>query len=139
MVKSNERFLHGEHNEKACDLLFLQRSFPDWTITTAFYAALHFISYKIFPFTHKIASGESLRFDNIEQWQQFKRYTSNKRHELLKELVAVHCDKIYPDYDWLLSLSMTARYHQYQQDELLAGKAVRLMKEIKKACQPTKL
>lgn len=53
MAKSKERFQHGEHNEEVCDLLALNQKFSDWTITTAFYAALHFVSYKIFPFSYK--------------------------------------------------------------------------------------
>lgn len=136
MAKSKERFLHGEHNEEVCDLLALQKKFPDWTITTAFYAALHFVSYRIFPFNHKINSGQTIKIENIEQWQQFKSYTSTKRHELLKDLVAKYCENIYPEYEWLLGMSMTARYHRFQHDQLLVDKAVRLMKQVKKVCQP---
>lgn len=136
MAKSKDRFIHGEHNEKACDLLALQKEFPDWTITTAFYSALHFVSYKIFPFKHKIDTNKTINIENLEQWQQFKSYTSTKRHELLKDLVAKYCTNIHPEYEWLLGLSMTARYHQFQHDQLIVNKAVRLMKQIKKACQP---
>lgn len=136
MAKSRERFNHAEHNEKACDLLALNKEFPDWTITTAFYSALHFVSYKIFPFTHKIDSKQTMHFENLEQWQQFKSYTSTKRHELLKDLVANFCPAVHPEYEWLLGLSMTARYHRFQHDQLIVDKAVRIMKKIKKACQP---
>lgn len=113
MAKSKDRFIHGEHNEQACDLIAANNNFPDWVITTAFHTALHFVTYKIFPFTYKVG-GNSLNFDTIEQWQSFKNYSSNKRHELLKDLVAVHCQAIHSEYDWLKS------------------------KKIKKACQPPK-
>jgi hypothetical protein len=136
MAKSKERFEHGEHNEEVCDLLFIQKKFPDWTITTAFYASLHFVSYKIFPFNHKIDSSKTIKVENLEQWQQHKSYISTKRHELLKDLVAKYCDEVSPEYEWLLGLSMTARYHQFQHDPLIVDKAVRLMKKIKKHCQP---
>jgi len=135
MAKSNERFLHGEHNEQACDLLYLNGKFPDWTITTAFYSSLHFVTYKIFPFNHKEGQ-KILKIDNLEQWQQYKSYTVTKRHELLKDLVAIHCVNVFPEYEWLLGLSMTARYHRFQHDKLIVDKAVRLMKQIKKACKP---
>ena len=138
MAKSNERFLHGEHNEEVCDLLALHKKYPDWTITTAFYAALHFVSHKIFPFAYKVDGKNTLKFESLEQWQQFKSYASNKRHELLKDLVARHCETIYPEYEWLLGMSMTARYHRFQYDQLVVDKAVRLMKQIKRACQPQK-
>ncbi len=135
-TKSKERFEHGEHNEKVCDLIAANGGFPDWSITTAFYAALHFVTFKIFPFKQK-AGEVTMEFETIGQWQDFKRYTSVKRHELLKDLVAIHLPAIHPDYDWLLSMSMTARYHHYQHEPLIADKAVRLMKTIKKACEPS--
>lgn len=136
MVKSKERFQHGEHNEEVCDLLALNQKFADWTITTAFYAALHFVSFKIFPFTHKADKNTSIKIENLEQWQQHKSYSPTSRHELLKDLVAKYCADISPEYEWLLGLSMTARYHKFQHDILVANKAVRLMKQIKKYCQP---
>ena len=135
MAKSLDRFNHGEHNEKACDLIATSNAFPDWVITTAFYAALHFVSYKIFPFKHPPGSN-SLTFNTIEDWQNFKNYASNKRHDLLSNLVATHCPSISADYDWLLSMSMTARYHEFQHDKLIAEKAIGLLKTIKKACMP---
>ena len=54
MATSSESFSHGVHNEKACDLLELTHNFPDWTITTAFYASLHFVTSKIFPLKYKV-------------------------------------------------------------------------------------
>jgi len=136
MVKNKERFEHGEHNEEVCDLLALQKKFPDWTITTAFYASLHFVSYKIFPFNHPVKDHPDIHVENIEAWQRIKSHRNSKRHELLKDLVSDHCPTISPDYDWLLGICMTARYHNFQHDQLIVDKAVRLMKAIKKDCHP---
>ncbi len=135
MAKSRERFDHGEHNEKVCELIAANKQFPDWVITTAFYAALHFVSYKIFPFEAGKEGGKIV-IDTIERWQSFKSYTSNKRHDLLKDLVGSRCQDIYPEYDWLLGLSMTARYHNFQLPPENAEGAIRRMQKIKKACQP---
>lgn len=83
------------------DLLALPK-FSDRTITTAFYAALHFVSYKIFPFNHKVDTNTNIKIENLEQWQQYKSYTTTKRHELLKDLVAKYCEEISHEYEWLL-------------------------------------
>jgi hypothetical protein len=63
MSASSESFAHGEHNEKACDLLALNQGFPDWVITTAFYASLHFVTSKIFPFDYTVKTGTTLKFE----------------------------------------------------------------------------
>jgi hypothetical protein len=136
MATPKESFEHGEHNQQACDLLHTNGKFPDWTITTAFYAALHFVTSKIFPFSHPPKSSNAINFDNIEQWQKFKNYGAAKRHELLKDLVANHCHPIHERYEWLLSTSWNARYHHHQHDPLIVDKAVRHMKEIKIYCDP---
>jgi hypothetical protein len=133
---SNESFVHGEHNEKACDLLHLNQGFPDWTITTAFYASLHFVTSKIFPFNHPIKDGKSIKFENIAAWQKFKSYGSNKRHELIKDLTGIHCSKVASEYEWLLSASWNARYHNHIHPPEIVNKAISYMKTIKKDCTP---
>lgn len=132
----DESFKHGEHNEKACDLLALKEEFPDWTITTAFYASLHFVTSKIFPFTYSVDDKKPLKFDDIASWQKFKNYSSAKRHELTKDLVGVHCTKIASQYEWLLSTSYTARYHNHCHPKEIVNLAISYMKEIKKYCTP---
>ncbi|MCY7311654.1 MAG: hypothetical protein LH619_12815 [Chitinophagaceae bacterium] len=137
MASSQESYEHGEHNEAACNLLALNQNFPDWTITTAFYASLHFVTAKIFPFSHPIKEQEPLNFKNIEEWQKFKNYGSAKRHELLKDLVAKYCDSVADQYEWLLSSSWNARYHHHQHPKELVNKAISYMKQIKAHCTPT--
>lgn len=140
MATKLESYNHGLHNMGACELLALNQTFPDWVITTAFYACLQFVTAKIFPYTHVINSSKSVQFKTIEQYQTFKNYTSNKRHELLSDLVTKCCttDNIDDDYEWLLSASMSARYHNYQQDKLVAQRAKSIMKKIQKYCDPEK-
>lgn len=84
LPKTDYKFLHGQHNEEVCDLLLLQKKYPDWVITTAFYAALHFVSYKIFPFNHKVPPDTTYKIESIEQWQAFKNYTSNKKARIIE-------------------------------------------------------
>jgi hypothetical protein len=134
---SIEVFQHGEHNEEVCNLLNTEKKYRDWIITTAFYASLHFVSGKIFPFVHTINGSNSIEIKSIEEWQRFKNYTSNKRHDLLAELVSRFCTEISEKYDWLLSTAKTSRYHQFQyKDVQISDLAVSYMNAIKKSCQP---
>lgn len=50
MIKNRDKFSHALHNEAVCNYLELKFEFANWIITTAFYASLQFVSYKIFPF-----------------------------------------------------------------------------------------
>lgn len=137
MLTPKESFEHGEHNEKACELLKLNE-FSDWTITTAFYASLHFVTSKIFPFDYSVA-GKNETFLDISQWQTFKSHTSKSRHTLTTDLVGQHCNDIADEYEWLLSASWNARYHAHNYCPEVVNKAVSYMKRIKKYCEPKKI
>lgn len=137
MPTPNESFAHGEHNEKACLLLKLN-DFSDWTITTAFYASLHFVTSKIFPFEYNPNGKNNIRFVDIAQWQSFKRYGAAQRHGLMVELVARDCEKIANEYEWLLSTSWNARYHSHVHMPEIVNKSVSYMQTIKKFCDPAK-
>lgn len=136
---NSERFDHGEHNESACELLNLNGKFPDWTITTAFYASLHFVTSKIFPFKHRPKpDAKEITFVSLDQWQKFKNYASHGRHELLSGLVDTYCNEVQERYDWLLSHSWNARYHEHKHDPHFVQYAIACMKAIKKHCEPSK-
>jgi hypothetical protein len=132
-MKDDSKLKHGLHNENVCDYLELKPEFSDWIITTAFYSALHFVSYKIFPFEVKSIEGKSAKIESIDQYHS---YTGRKatKHELLSDLVNKKCNEISPDYDWLLSMSMNARYSNYLQDRTISNRARSLMKIVKKFC-----
>lgn len=135
MKKDQQRLQHALHNEKACEHLLAGQDLSDWVVTTAFYASLHFVSYKIFPFSIKSKEGNSIKIENVDQYKNFNSNSNLSRHHHLANLVAKYCPPIHPDYDRLLSLSMTARYDHYQTDSLVANMAIRLMKTIKKHCE----
>lgn len=134
MPTPKESFAHGEHNEKAC-LLMQAHDFLDWTITTAFYASLHFVTSKIFPFKYTSPDGATtITFNDIAEWQKFKNYTSNKRHTLISELVGKHCSKICDEYEWLLNASWNARYHSHIHHKEVVNRAIDYMSKIKAFC-----
>ena len=132
--KNKDRFEHGEHNEAACDFLETRKEFSDWIITTAFYASLQFVSYRIFPFEAPSIQGGKTSIKTIEDFQKYRSNRNANKHQLLADLVEKHCSEISEDYDWLLDLCMKARYVQYQHPAEIGNKARNLMKKIKKHC-----
>ncbi len=134
MKKNNERLNHALHNEAVCDYLDLKPQFADWIITTAFYSALQFVSFKIFPFEVPSIEGKKTKIDSIDDFHRYKGDRKLSKHDLLADLVYKNCISISPDYDWLLSMSMNARYASYQHDKEIANKARTLLKKIKKVC-----
>lgn len=134
MKKNNDRLKHAVHNEAVCNFLDTNVLFADWTITTAFYSALHFINYKIFPQTVSSIEGKKTIIENIDQYSSYNNPKRVSKHELLSDLAAKHCTAISEDYDWLLDMSMNARYKHYQHDKEIANKARRLLLVIKTHC-----
>lgn len=134
MKKNKQRLRHALHNESVCNYIELNQEFADWVITTSFYSCLHFVSYKIFPFEVKSIQGKSTTIENIDQFSNYNNTKSKSKHQLLADLVSKKCPKISEDYDWLLDMSMNARYSYYQQDKEIAQKAKRLMTLIKNEC-----
>jgi|SRR5579871_1555552 len=139
MTKTNDRFEHGEHNEKACDYLSLKDDFRDWVITTAFYSSLHFVSSKIFPFEVPAIEGKKTQITTIDQYHTYYNNTFGKgrnisKHELLLDLVETRISQAYEFYGWLLSAATTARYNHYQHPVEISNLAISYMKKIKKIC-----
>lgn len=134
MKKDNEKLHHALHNEAVCDYLELKPEFSDWVITTAFYTALQFVSYKIFPFEMPAIGGKKTKIESLDEFYSYKTDRKLSKHDLLADLVDKHCHSIAPDYDWLLSMSMTARYANYNHPREVALKSVSLVKKIKKYC-----
>ena len=134
MQKNRERLQHALHNEQVCDYLVLKVEFADWVITTAFYASLQFVSYKVFPFELPSIDGKKTKIESLDDYYRYNLGRNASKHQLLADLVEKYCNSISPEYDWLLSISMNSRYSNYQQDNLVSQKAVNLMKKIKLYC-----
>jgi hypothetical protein len=134
MQKNRERLQHALHNEQVCDYLVLKVEFADWVITTAFYASLQFVSYKVFPFELPSIDGKKTKIESLDDYYRYNLGRNASKHQLLADLVEKYCNSISPEYDWLLSMSMNSRYSNYQQDNLVSQKAVNLMKKIKLYC-----
>lgn len=138
MKKNQERLNHGLHNEQVCNHLEAKKEFSDWIITTAFYSALQFVSYKVFPVEVKGNGGGKIAAIDISQYQNISGKRELSRHTVLGDLVYKHCPDISEDYDWLKDMSMNARYVNYQHAPEIANKAKALMLKIKKHCTSSK-
>ncbi len=40
---------HAKYNELLCEVLAEDGRWDDWVVTTAFYSAMHFVEFKLFP------------------------------------------------------------------------------------------
>lgn len=101
---------HAKHNQELCVHLNTDKKFTDWIVTTAFYSALHYVEYQLFPF--KIGPTEYINFDVY--YDAFKKDKDNK-HDARKRLVYsnVH-SKAGSAYSFLKDLCWTARYYDYE-------------------------
>ncbi len=98
---------HAEHNEEVYNYLRQNLDYIDWVITCAFYTALHYIEYKIFP-CEIIIGGKKQQIGSIEEYHNFwgGRSTHASRIKAVKEKLPA-CRR---SYEQLHNLCMTARY-----------------------------
>lgn len=127
------RYDDAKHNEDVCDHLNTNTKFSDWVITTAFYSALHFVSYKLFPIEIKHANQQKYLINDINDYKRRKQ-SSESKHTLLAQLVSEKLPDISADYDWLKDMAHTARYSNYIHAPEIAAKARGWLKKIKGAC-----
>ena len=108
---NNHHREHARHNKKVYDHLRDELEYIDWIITTAFYTTLHFVEYKIYPFTIKIGSQKH----KFESTSEYKPYSGKRsKHGAKIKAVKNNLSSCKVAYKELFDLSMTARYHQYQ-------------------------
>ena len=131
----SQRLKHALHNEDACNYLAEKGVYSDWVITTAFYSAVHFVRYKIFPIALK-HDGTRFSIDDFESYVAFiDPHRKSGKHRILQKLVDEHCLEVSGKYKWLKDTSWTARYNNYSHKTKIANKAQKLLLEIKEYCE----
>jgi len=120
----NNYLQHGLHNEKAALHLHQSNQFNDWTVTTAFYAALQFVKHKMFPM--QIAG---ITYNSFDLYAQ--TITNRSKHGIVKDLLQRHHRAIAGRYNNLFRKCHTARYVNYQITDTEAQQAIELLAEIK--------
>ena len=103
---------HAIHNEKACDYLLLSKSFNEWVVTKAFYSALHYVQYELFPVKQHNTTYKDF---NTFFYRVLKRNngTLNKHYATIR-LVAQNLPACNPYYRWLHDAFKNARYSNYR-------------------------
>lgn len=124
---------HAQHNKKACDFLLANSKFNDWVVTTAFYAAMHYVQSKIFPYTEG-----SRTFVDIDSYVTYINSIPGGRkiskHAAVKKLVNTKLPNVYTEYRKLFDTCMTARYSMYKVHKADAINAQAELLIIEKAC-----
>jgi len=119
---------HGERNKRLSKELLEGKLYYDWSVTTAFYAAIHFVEDKILPCE---VSGK--RCTNINEVK--KAYKMQGRHASRERLVF---DKLNLDvgvkYKWLDDRSRYSRYTTYKLKNQEAEKAMEYLEIIYIEC-----
>ena len=114
---------HAEHNEEACDYLLQSEKFNDWVVTTAFYSALHYVHYEIFPMTFK-----GTLYENFNSYYDSCCHYIDSRpskHQITIELVSIRLPNCNRFLRWLYDECMNARYKNYKvtpQNAIMAKK-----------------
>lgn len=116
---------HANHNAELCDLLLNNGRFNDWVVTTAFYAALHFVHYILFP----------LKFQD-KTFYNFNKYywsldSKKSKHSVTRDLVKLKFNDISPQYDWLFFSCLNARYKNFRVEITEAREAKKNLDAIK--------
>jgi hypothetical protein len=137
MAKQSRSLEHARHNEKVFKTLDRDPDSLDWVITIAFYSALHYVRYKVFPLTVKKENGDPHIHKSFDDYSSYHRYDGIGKHEMLLELVATHCPEILFEYNQLKDVCWTARYVDYKFDRDVSNLAKKHQKAIKEYCEST--
>lgn len=137
----SKKLNHAIHNEQITALLCCNKENVDWIITTAFYAALHYVDHKIFPLKAKTSTGTTYKIKNFDEYYAHVYMSTaigrvKDKHTARLELVKKELPSIGADYSWLKSLCWTARYSNYQfaNEQKYIDETLRRLKAIKDGC-----
>lgn len=122
---------HAIHNEKACELLFKQKEFNDWVVTTAFYSAHHYLLNEIFPITEHKKTYESFDTYYYQVFKKKKKNGKSGKHAAVKKLTSEKVNSCSEYYNWLFDACMGARYRNYKIGDKVAETARKYLLTLK--------
>lgn len=134
LMKNEDNLDYAQHNEKVCKYLDKEPEFTDWVITTAFYSALHYIRYKVFPISITTRKGKKLKVDDFESYFRINNPLNLSKHSLLSTLVEERHSEIADDYNKLRDISWSARYSNYKYPRQVSNDAKKRLEKIKQYC-----
>jgi len=129
---------HALHNEEVCKYLIeRQDEFGDWVVTTAFYSALHWVCYHLFPRTEE--NGETSEvINNIDQYCNFAYGRRMSKHDATIELLKEVCPDIAKRYSSLYENCMSARYRDFDVSQKIIAKSKKNLSLIREFCDSPK-
>jgi len=114
--KKYNPFDHASHNLQVHNLLKENGKFPDWEVTTAFYASLKFFEGALFPEEYKHPKNEKLvEFKSYNDYRSsFNRFVGGTPHDAMKHFVKNNTDEdIWIVYKELYGVCHDSRYKNY--------------------------
>lgn len=130
--RAHPRRKHAVHNEEVCCYLEEKPGFGDWVMTTAFYSALHWLQYRIFPLT--MQDGTVIdSFDSYKIWSD-RNGGLISSHHILIELASRHHSEIASRYRRLYSACLDVRYKDFQPAPSIVRTSVKDMQMIRAYC-----
>lgn len=117
---------HAQRNEKLCLSLNKEGEFYDWSITTAFYSALHYVQFEIFPLNDGRRS-----FGSLDAYYNSIQGRKNSKHNVTIELVYEHLPEAGSKYKWLHDTCINARYHNYNIPKGVSDISISYLNKIK--------
>lgn len=120
----------ADRNAELSEHLSIKGNYDDWVITTAFYAAIHYIDHKLFPV--KDEHRNVTYTDIIHAKTILKKQESP--HATRKTLVGMYMIEIIPAFNFLYDACMFSRYKSYKVKKWQVEKAKRSLEKIKNFC-----
>jgi hypothetical protein len=121
---------HALRNFDLCNKLLSEGKYNDWVITTAFYSAVQFVEYAVFPLVLK-----QIEYSDFDEY--YEDYSNNgfpNKHAIRKRLVSDQVPKIRTHYRDLFDDCHTARYYCYNTSPSKAIEAKKTIEFIKSEC-----
>ena len=133
MTKDKATLNHARHNEEACKELLKSGEFNDWVITTAYYAAIYYVSHELFPGQYDI-SGKPSHCQNFHDFYAKFPHPKDSKHSVREDLVRDAMPEIYTSFSTLREMCTTARYKTYKISKQEVELAMECLDEIKLLC-----
>ena len=134
MTESQKKKEHAQRNLDLCLSLLNEGKYNDWVITTAFYSAVKFVEYALFPFVHN-----KIEYSDFNEYYEVKSNNGvPNKHTIRKRLVSDELQQIRTQYRELFDECHTARYYDYNISPSKAIEAKKNAEFIKSECLKVK-
>lgn len=124
---------HANHNIKVCNYLGKKEDYGDWVITSAFYAAVHFVRYLMIP-----CKVEGKRYTDFDELCRSQKGAGEGRHGFQRSYVQLNYPDIDFEYSKLHDMAVISRYRKYDYTREQSNIAKEYMLAIKKYAETKK-